>query len=71
MLARYYDLKIGRFMGIDPAVFQEDNPAYLIRYAYAEPEAPEPEDSAFNHADWDGISSGAGTFEDWKDSVNP
>ena len=87
MQARYFDPEIGRFMGVDPVEFHEDNPAYFNRYAYAgnnpykyidktgeaygDPEAPEPEGSAFNHADWNGISSGAGTFEDWKDSVTP
>ncbi len=87
MQARYFDPEIGRFMGVDPVEFHEDNPAYFNRYAYAgnnpykyidktgeaygDPEAPEPEGSAFNHADWNGISSGAGTFEDWKGSVTP
>ena len=35
MGARYYDPVIGRFMGIDPVGFQEDNIHSFNRYAYA------------------------------------
>jgi RHS repeat-associated protein len=35
MGARYYDPVIGRFMGIDPVGFQEDNVHSFNRYAYA------------------------------------
>lgn len=35
MQARYYDPEIGRFMGIDPFGFKEDNPIMFNRYAYA------------------------------------
>ncbi len=35
MGARYYDPQIGRFMGIDPVGFQEDNIHSFNRYAYA------------------------------------
>jgi RHS repeat-associated protein len=35
MGARYYDPQIGRFMGIDPVGFQEDNVHSFNRYAYA------------------------------------
>ncbi len=35
MQARYYDAEIGRFMGIDPVGFREDNPISFNRYAYA------------------------------------
>lgn len=33
--ARYYDPVVGRFMGIDPVAFQEDNIHSFNRYAYA------------------------------------
>ena len=33
--ARYYDPVIGRFMGVDPVGFVEDNPMSFNRYAYA------------------------------------
>ncbi len=35
MGARYYDPVIGRFMGVDPVGFQEDNVHSFNRYAYA------------------------------------
>lgn len=35
MQARYYDAEIGRFMGIDPVGFVENNPISFNRYAYA------------------------------------
>ena len=35
MQARYYDPEIGRFMGVDPVGFKEDNPIMFNQYAYA------------------------------------
>ena len=35
MGARYYDPEVGRFMGMDPVGYQEDNPVSYNRYAYA------------------------------------
>ncbi|WP_228150428.1 RHS repeat-associated core domain-containing protein [Acinetobacter puyangensis] len=35
MQARYYDPVIGRFLGVDPVDYQEDNLHGFNRYAYA------------------------------------
>jgi RHS repeat-associated protein len=49
--ARYYDVVIGRFMGVDPAPFDETNPLHsLNRYAYGN-------NNPYRFADLDGRQS--------------
>ena len=60
--ARYYDSNIGRFMGMDPVSFSEDNPQSFNRYAYVNnnPYAYTDPDGRILETGWDLFNIGLG-----------